>query len=80
MRLRISNKKSKYYHSWILLMSQSLSLAFAVPGWGIQICRYHGSYLKGSHLWIIMEYAYIIRNFLQPFDRLLQVLLWRFLL
>ena len=23
----------------------------------ILVCRYHGSYLKGSHLWIVMEYC-----------------------
>lgn len=21
--------------------------------------KYHGSYLKGSHLWIVMEYVYL---------------------
>jgi hypothetical protein len=37
-------------------------------GRNVQVCRYHGSYLKGSHLWIVMEYCRIIGNLLQSFD------------
>lgn len=70
MRSRISNKKFKYYLKWILPTSQSMSLCFTVSGRGAYARRYHGSYLKGSHLWIVMEYACTPGNFLQPFDRL----------
>ena len=70
MRLRISNKKFKYYLNWILPTSQSMSLCFTVSGRGIYVRRYHGSYLKGSHLWIVMEYACTPGNLLHPFDRL----------
>jgi hypothetical protein len=70
MRSRISNKKFKYYLKWILPTSQSMSLCFTVSGRGVYFRRYHGSYLKGSHLWIVMEYACTPGNFLQPFDRL----------
>lgn len=42
--------------------------------------RYHGSYLKGSHLWIVMEYSSATCELGPSFDCLLQVLLGRFLL
>jgi len=70
MRLRISNKKFKYYLNWILPTSQSMSLCFTVSGQGVYVRRYHGSYIKGSQLWIVMEYACTPGNLLQPFDRL----------
>src|ERR1700735_2760089 len=31
---------------------------FTISGRDIQARRYHGSYLKGSHLWIVMECAH----------------------
>jgi hypothetical protein len=41
-------------------MSQSLFFSlFASPGLDNQFYRYHGSHLKGSHLWIVMEYAHV---------------------
>lgn len=70
MRLRISNKKFKYYLNWILPTSQSMSLCVTVSGQGVYHRRYHGSYLKGSHLWIVMEYACTPRNLRQSFDHL----------
>ena len=38
--------------------------AFTVPGLDVKFRRYHASYLKGSHLWIVMEYSRTTGNLL----------------
>jgi serine/threonine-protein kinase 24/25/MST4 len=39
--------------------------ALTTRGRDVQVRRYHGSYLKGSHLWIVMEYSCTTGNRLQ---------------
>ena len=56
------------------------SFYLTISGRNVPVCRYHGSYLKGSHLWIVMEYGRIIYNTSAIVDCRLQVLPRWFLL
>lgn len=44
------------------------------------VTKYHGSYLKGSHLWIVMECVLQIHRHYSLSELLYQILLWRVLL
>jgi serine/threonine protein kinase len=57
--LRIFNKRSPSSPSSTLrtLPSQHASFPLAFVAMLICVYRYHGSFLKGSHLWIVMEYC-----------------------
>lgn len=39
------------------------------------VTKYHGSYLKGSHLWIVMEYVLLVLQFYPASQAIFQVLL-----
>lgn len=39
------------------------------------VTKYHGSYLKGSHLWIVMEYVLLVLQSYPASQAIFQVLL-----
>lgn len=57
MKLRTFKRRLTFYHKWILNTLQSGWIgSYNTSHVNTQV-RYHGSYLKKTHLWIIMEFC-----------------------